>query len=231
MAHPNDRNSLRSTHRSGMNSWSEMWGWDVGTRKLFEFKPSIRSIITITLPIVAAIVAISPAGWCNQASGQFGGRVIRHIRIIRRNVFTDEEQKGLLADDAWMDRFPLGAEIRYLNGPDKMDIVGWANWIHIKTRESVIEDELLFHPGDPDDLRLWPRPNAICALGILRDAHVSSTTATDDPAAADVDVITEDAWTLQPKVSLSFLGGNHVTGGAGIAEYNLFGFDKAADSS
>ena len=42
-------------------------------------------------------------------------------------------------------------------------------------------------------------------------------------------MVTEDAWTLEPKVSLSFRGGNYVTGGAGIAEYNLFGFDKAAD--
>src|ERR1700735_5652307 len=132
-----------------MNRRSEMWGGSVGTSKLFKFRLSVRIILWITLPIVASIVAISSGAWCDNGSAQFGGRVIRHIRIIRQNVFTDEEQRrGLLADETWMDLLPLGAEIRYLNGPQKMDIIGWANWIHIKTRESVIEHELLFHSGD-----------------------------------------------------------------------------------
>ncbi len=100
---------------------------------------------------------------------------IRHIRIVRQNVFTDEEQKlGLLADDAWMDRLPLGAEIRYLNGPEKMDIIGWANRIHIRTRESVIENELLFHRGEAvDPAILTETERNLRALGIFRDAHVS----------------------------------------------------------
>jgi hypothetical protein len=203
----------------------------VGTRKLFKFKLSARNIIGITLPIVASIVATSSRAWCDDGSAQFGQRVIRHIRIVRQNVFTDEEQKrGLLADDAWMDLLPLGAEIRYLNGPEKMDIIGWANRIHIRTRKSVIENELLFHRGDANRPAILAETERnLRALGIFRDAHVSATTAADDPAVDDVDVTTEDAWTLQPKVSLAFLGGSHVTGGAGIAEYNLLGFDKAAE--
>jgi len=188
-------------------------------------------IVAITLQVVASIAANAPPACSENTSAQFGHRVIRHIRIIRQNVFTDDEQKrGLLADEAWMDDFPLGAEIRYLNGPDKMDIVGWANWIHIKTRESVVADELLFQSGDVDNPSVLAETERnLRALGIFRDAHVSSIAAADDPAAADANVITEDAWTLQPKVSLAFLGGGHVTGGAGIAEYNLFGFDKAAE--
>jgi hypothetical protein len=73
-------------------------------------------------------------GTIRRPGNSAGGRVIRHIRVIHRNVFTEEERKGLLADDPWMDRFPLGAEFRDLNGPDKLDVIGWANWIHIKTR-------------------------------------------------------------------------------------------------
>ncbi len=197
-----------------------------------KFKSSFRIVAAIALTIAASIAAIPRVAVCDDTSPQFGRRIIRHIRITRHNVFTAEEQKkGLLGDEAWMDRFPLGAEFRDLNGPDKMDIIGWANWIHIKTREHVIERELPFHGGDAVNFSLLSETERnLRALGILRNALVHATALKDDPAGAEVDVVTEDAWTLQPKVSLAFLGGSHVTGGAGIAEYNLFGFGKSAEA-
>ncbi len=201
------------------------------TRKHLRLVISAPIITAILLVIVALIAVVPRIGWCAQASGQFGHRIIRHIRIIRQNVFTEAEQKkGLLGNETWMDRFPLGAEFRYLNGPDKMDIIGWANWIHIKTQERVIERELLFHRGDIDNPAILAETERnLRALGIFRNAHISSTPDENDPDGADVTVVTEDSWTLQPKVSLAFLGGSHVTGGAGIAEYNLFGLGKSAE--
>ena len=200
--------------------------------KQLKFKTAIRVSLTIIVTGVAMVAATARPAICSDPPAQFGHRIIRHVRIIRYNVFTEEEQrKGLFGDDAWMDQFPLGAQFRRLNGPDGLDIIGWANRIHIKTRESVIDRELLFHPGDVDDPSLLAETERnLRSIGLFRDAEVTSLADQNDPAVADVDLVTEDAWTLEPKVSLAFLGGGHVTGGAGIAEYNLLGFGKAAEA-
>jgi hypothetical protein len=192
---------------------------------------SFEAAIRIGLTVLTLVCATGLVAFCDDPPAQFGHRVIRHIRIIRENVFTEEEQKkGLLGDDEWMDRFPLGADFRWLNGPHGLDIVGWANWIHIKTRAQVIERELLFQQGEVDNPSVLAETERnLRGIGILRNAHVTSTPDEKDPGAATVDVVTEDAWTLEPKISLAFLGGSHVTGGAGIAEYNLLGFGKAAE--
>ncbi len=197
-----------------------------GTAKRLRFKTTV----SIGLTVIALVGATAWPAICNEKSAQVGHRVIRHVRIIRQNVFTREEQKkGLFGDDPWMDRFPLGAEFRRLNGPEGWDIIGWANWIHFKTRKSVIERELLFHPGDADKPSVLAETERnLRGLGIFRDADVASVGDEKDPGV-DVNVVTEDAWTLEPKVSLAFLGASHATGGGGIAEYNLFGFGKAAE--
>lgn len=178
---------------------------------------------------VAVNAAAHDATQANSMGSEFGSRIIRRINLNRVNVFSlEEKRKGIFGDDLWMDALPLGAEIRSLAGPDKLDIATWANRIHFKTQRQVIERELLFKPGD----RLVPAPLAeternLRGIGILRNAQVSS--APDGPGKADVNLTTQDAWTLDPQVSLSFLGGSNVTGGIGIAEYNLFGFGKAAE--
>ncbi len=162
-------------------------------------------------------------------SSEFGSRVIRRINLHRVNVFSlEEKRKGIFGDDVWMDEVPLGAYVRWLAGPDRLDIATWANRIHFKTQRAVIERELLFKTGDQlDPARLAETERNLRAIGIFRNAQL---TATDDgPGRADVNVATQDAWTLDPQVSLSFLGGSNVTGGIGIAEYNLFGFGKAAE--
>jgi hypothetical protein len=190
-----------------------------------------KTAIGISLTILAMTIATVRLAICDDPTAKSGHRIIHHVRITRHNVFSEKEhQKGLFGDDPWMDRFPLGAEFRWLNGPDGLDVIGWANWVHFKTRESVIERELLFHPGDVEDPPVLAETERnLRGIGILRNANVTSVADEKDPAAADVDVVTDDAWTLQPKVSLAFLGGSHVTGGAGIAEYNLFGFGNAAE--
>lgn len=188
---------------------------------------TLRRGLSVFVMMVAMATGARP-GDC-AGPGEFGRRVIRHVRIERQNVFNSEEKrKGLFGDDPWMDRLPLGAEVRWLAGPDKMDIAGWANRIHFKTQRSVIERELLFKEGDPLELSLLTETERnLRSFGILRNANVGWEP--DDPDGANVNVFTQDAWTLVPEVSLSFLGGSNVTGGIGIAEYNLFGFGKAAE--
>src|ERR1700720_954116 len=111
----------------------------MGSTELPKFKFAIRISSIVMLTAMAVLVTV-PLAICDDPSTQFGHRVIRHVQITRHNVFSESERKkGLLGDDPWMDRFPLGAQLRWLNGPHGLDIVGWANRIHIKTRESVIE--------------------------------------------------------------------------------------------
>lgn len=174
------------------------------------------------------IGAAPPAALCAAASHtEFGARIIRHVRIIRQNVFSNEEKReGLFGDDPWMDSYPLGAQLRWLAGPEKMDLAQWANRIHFKTQQRVIERELLFKPGDLlDPALLAETERNLRAIGIFRSAAVTA----DSPREGDVTVLTRDAWTLEPQVSLSFLGGSNVTGGGGLAEFNLFGLGKAAE--
>lgn len=148
---------------------------------------------------VAVNAAAHDATQANSMGSEFGSRIIRRINLNRVNVFSlEEKRKGIFGDDLWMDALPLGAEIRSLAGPDKLDIATWANRIHFKTQRQVIERELLFKPGD----RLVPAPLAeternLRGIGILRNAQVSS--APDGPGKADVNLTTQDAWTLDPR--------------------------------
>lgn len=184
-------------------------------------------VIALTIGVAASARAGDP-GPRGKTSTEFGSRIIRRIKLDRVNVFSlEEKRKGIFGDDVWMDALPFGAYIRWLAGPKKLDIATWANRIHFKTQRAVIERELLFKPGDQlDPSRLAETERNLRALGIFRNAMVASSE--DGPGNADVNVVTQDAWTLDPQVSLSFLGGSNVTGGIGIAEYNLFGFGKAA---
>src|ERR1700674_5247240 len=219
---------LHLTHLSAMNNRSAPASRGVvGITNYPKFTTAIRT----TLMIVAMIGAAAQGAICADPAAQFGYRVIRRVSIVRQNVFTDEEQKkGLFGDDPWMDQFPLGAEIRRLHGPGKLDVMGWANRIHFKTRPTVIKRELLFEQGDVDDPRVLAETERnLRALGLFRSASVTLAAPDGEgsPNQADVEVLTQDAWTLVPQASLSLLGGSNVTGGIGVAEYNLFGYGKA----
>ena len=87
---------------------------------------------------------------------------------------------------------------------------GWfyraANAIHIDTREAVIRRFLLFREGDPyDPARLEETERNLRALGFLTMASV--TAGPEHGGVVDVGVVTQDAWTLQPSVSLGSTGG------------------------
>ncbi|MGH9315926.1 MAG: POTRA domain-containing protein [Thermoanaerobaculia bacterium] len=87
---------------------------------------------------------------------------------------------------------------------------GWfyraANAIHIETREAVIRKFLLFQEGDPyDPARLDETERNLRALGFLTMASVTAGPPHD--GVVDVNVVTQDAWTLQPSLSLGSTGG------------------------
>ena len=108
----------------------------------------------------------------------------------------------------------------------------WANALHITTKPSFIESQLLFKPGEP--LRpeiLAETERNLRAVGLFRKAYVRAE-------GTRVVVETADTWTLLLRGSFSSKGG--VTEySIGAEEYNLaglgmqfgFGYEKETDRS
>ncbi len=114
----------------------------------------------------------------------------------------------------------------------KFFLYRWANALHITTKLSFVESQLLFKPGDP--LRpeiLAETERNLRAVGLFRKAYVRAE-------GTRVVVETADTWTLLLRGSLSNKGG--VTEySIGAEEYNLlglgmqfgFGYEKEVDRS
>ena len=96
-----------------------------------------------------------------------------------------------------------------------------ADWLHIRTREKTVATQLLFKPGDPYDARLLQETERLLRRNqFLRDARIRPVAYHD--GVVDVDVVTQDLWTLNPGISISRSGGSG-SSGMGISELNLFG--------
>lgn len=96
-----------------------------------------------------------------------------------------------------------------------------ANRLHIQTRKSVIESQLLFEPGDPYSRRVLEE-----SARLLRDNRYLYN-ATVEPVAyadgvVDVRVVTREVWTLSPGFSVSRTGGENKTN-IEFEELNLLG--------
>jgi hypothetical protein len=102
---------------------------------------------------------------------------------------------------------------------------GWlyraANALHSTTRESVIRGWLLFREGDPYDPALLAETERILrASGLVKTATVRAGPVHD--GQIDVEILTQDAWTLQIGVAVGRDGGE-MRQGFKLGERNLFG--------
>ena len=128
---------------------------------------------------------------------QGSGAVIGEVRIVRVNVFdpTIEAENTAL--------FRL------------------ANRIHVVSRESTVAAQLLFRSGDRYDARLVKESErTLRSREYLRDAHILPVAYHD--GIVDIEVVTEDTWTLKPEIQFGRKGGQNTTG-FGVEEHNLFG--------
>jgi hemolysin activation/secretion protein len=95
------------------------------------------------------------------------------------------------------------------------------NRLHIQTRVSTIENQLLFRVGDPYRANLLEESARILRdTRYLRDARVRPVSFHD--GVVDIEVATQDVWTLSPGISLGRKGGKN-SGGFEIEEFNLLG--------
>jgi len=125
------------------------------------------------------------------------GAIIHEVILDKRNIFDLSDPK----ENKWLYR--------------------WANRLHIVTRDSVINNQLLFRPGDTISSRLLEESARILrANRFIIDASIEPVHYEDD--IVNIKVITQDVWSLTPDFSFSRSGGENRTS-IGIEETNLFG--------
>ncbi len=140
---------------------------------------------------------VRPPGVPADAQLESSGAVIARVRLVRVNVF----DPTIVEEDIPLFRF--------------------INRIHIVTRESTIEKQLLFGIGDRYDASvLRETERRLRSNGYLIDAQIGPVAYAD--GKVDLEVRTQDTWTLRPQFQFGRSGGKNTTG-AGIEEQNLFG--------
>lgn len=138
-----------------------------------------------------------PADVPSDAALRSSGAVIGDIRFVRVNVF----DPGIEAENTALFRL--------------------ANRLHVVTRESTVAGKLLFRRGDLYDPKLIAESERILRGNeYLRDARIVPVAYHD--GTVDIEVVTEDTWTLKPEVRFGRSGGKNSTG-FGVEETNIFG--------
>lgn len=133
----------------------------------------------------AALLVITAVA-SSWAAAQDAPPRIGQIRIQTLDVFSPEE-----ASKGWLYRT--------------------ANAVRFETRPSVIRKFLLFHEGDPyDPARLVETERNLRALPFLKSAAVAAGPEHD--GVVDVAVVTQDAWTTEPGISIGGKGGTTTYG-------------------
>ncbi|MBZ5640395.1 MAG: hypothetical protein LAO51_16765 [Acidobacteriia bacterium] len=99
-----------------------------------------------------------------------------------------------------------------------------ANFVHIRTKESVIRNRLLFKEGDRYSRRLLEESERLLRdFGFLYDARIRPVGYRD--GRVDVEVATRDVWTLKGGVSFGRGGGTNRTS-VGLQDSNFLGYGK-----
>lgn len=156
--------------------------------------------LAILIFLQAAPLAAAPAGKALPPAGAY----ISSIKIEAHNVFdTDVPPENKLLYKA-------------------------ANRAHIRTRDAVVERELLFSVGERyDPLLIEETERNLRSLPFIRRAEIS--TAVNEKGAVDVTVKTFDSWTLEVVAGYKRAGGvTNLRGG--FAEHNILGQGKSASA-
>ncbi len=175
-------------------------GWTVrkpGTDSSWRGEATLLLLLVLAGTSPADDQVAVPIGVTSLARPSLEAAVIGDISIRRVDVFDSEDPE---------ENAPLHRLI---------------NTLHIQTRDAVIRRQLLVHTGD-----VYSKPSIDEAERLLREndylrsAEIVPTRRED--GQVDLEVRTEDAWSLTPSISFSRKGGQNF-GGVEIEESNLFG--------
>lgn len=176
----------------------------------------MRSGIAAALALVLAV-----GGWTTAAADSDAHRQVRAAPQVADAALTDGaalEKAGAVIGEIHID----AQNIFDLDDPaEDKPLFRAANSIHIKTRERVIRQQLLFRPGDLYSQRLLQESERILrSARYLYDASVRPIAWHD--GVVDVAVTTRDVWTLNPGLSFGRHGGAN-TYGVELEELNILG--------
>ena len=125
------------------------------------------------------------------------GARVGEIRIAVRDIFDTSDPK----EDNWLFRT--------------------ANKLHIQTRPSVIQRQLLFASGEPVSARLIEETERLLRSNrYLYDVQFRPVAVHD--GVVDIELVTRDTWSLDPGFSAGRSGGVN-SSGIRLKEYNLLG--------
>lgn len=155
--------------------------------------PAVALAILVAVKAGAAAESPLPSGRELEAAGARIGT----IRIHRLNIFDPTDPR------------------------ENHSLYRFANRLHILTREQVIRRELLVREGDPyrQDLIDETERN-LRALNVIYHVRIRPVACHD--GLVDLEVSSQDTWTLRPSVRFSRAGGDNVTRFS-FSELNLLG--------
>jgi outer membrane protein assembly factor BamA len=138
-----------------------------------------------------------PTSVPSDAELESSGAVIGDVRLVRLNVFD-----------------PAIPE-------ENIPLFRFVNRIHIVSRESAIASQLLFRPGDRYDASMLKETERrLRSNGYLIDARIRPVGYAD--GKVDLEVLTQDTWTLKPEFGFGRKGGKNKTS-IGVEEQNFLG--------
>ena len=147
----------------------------------------------------------APAAGPTRAALEQAGATIGAVRIVVDNVFDPD------------------------NPEEDKKLYRWANRVHVRTRENVIEDILLFTAGDPFVARLLDESaRALRAGGFISEATVEPGVYDAATNSVDVNVHVRDSWSLALDLKLNRKGGE-TEWGIGLSDNNLLGTGKTLE--
>jgi outer membrane protein assembly factor BamA len=175
-----------------------------GFRSLLRLGPLFAGLAAGHFAVAQEPAAPASGGLTREAL-ELAGATIRAVHVTVDNVFDptnpDEDKK----------------------------LYRWANRVHVRTRENVIEDVLLFAPGERFVARLLDESaRALRARGFIAEASIEA--GSYDPAtnSVDVNVRVRDSWSLALDLKLNRTGGE-TEWGIGLSDSNLLGTGKTLE--
>jgi hypothetical protein len=163
-----------------------------------ELKRCLALILFIAL-VPCALPAKSPGGDTIPSDAELAssGAVIGEILIDNQNIFDESDPQ------------------------DNTKLFRLANRLHIRTRERVVRDQLLFRTGDRFSRHVLDESERILRSDrYFYDAWITPVSYHD--GQVDLRVTTRDVWTLNPGISFGRRGGKN-TSGIEIEELNVLG--------